>query len=174
MDEGRNPDPDGAFLFAYGSNMLSRRLQARVPSAFAVSPGELRGFRLTFDKLGADGSGKARIASSADGADRVFGVLFRVQTAELPLLDRIEGNYERETVEVIARWGHTLRAHTYFARPEAIRAELLPFEWYRDLVAAGAREHRLPPEHVLWLECLPARPDPDSDRRNRERAALRE
>jgi hypothetical protein len=46
--------------FAYGSNMLTRRLRdpARAPSARVLATGYVTGRRLVFDKAGQDGSGK--------------------------------------------------------------------------------------------------------------------
>lgn len=166
-------DPGAAFMFAYGSNMLTRRLRARVPSALSVVPAELRGYRMAFHKRGMDGSGKANIQRTGDPTDRVHGVVFRLDVAELPLLDAVEIGYRRHEVHVIARSGHTLDAVCYQALDGFIQPDLRPFDWYRDLVAAGAREHRLPPHHVLWIECQEVRSDPDAARRAREGDRLR-
>ncbi len=165
-------DPDGAFVFLYGSNMLGRRLRARTPSAFSIAPGEIRGHRMAFHKLGADGSAKANILGTGDATDRVFGVVYRIERQELEALDAIEGGYDRNLMPAITRWGHAVEVHAYLARPSFIRPDLLPFAWYRDLVVAGAREHRLPAEHVLWLECHAAHADPDQARRAAARADL--
>ena len=47
------------YYFAYGSNMLTRRLTvaARGPSAHAIAVGKLLGRQLQFHKVGLDGSG---------------------------------------------------------------------------------------------------------------------
>jgi len=79
--------------FAYGSNMLTRRLRApdRCPSAVAVGSGFLNGRRLTFDKVGSDGSGKCDIEATSNSSDRACGVLFEIDCSEKPALDRAEG-----------------------------------------------------------------------------------
>ena len=52
--------PDTFLYFAYGSNMLTRRLTApaRAPLALATGTVFAEGRRLTFDKVSTDGSGK--------------------------------------------------------------------------------------------------------------------
>ena len=64
--------------FAYGSNMLSRRLRApnRTPSAVAVGTGFVSGRRLTFDKVSTDGSAKCDIEVTTNPNDWAYGVLF--------------------------------------------------------------------------------------------------
>ena len=77
--------------FAYGSNMLTRRLSARTPSAVPPATAYVDGYRLTFDKVSTDGSGKCDIEATRNAADRVWGVLFRIATAEAADLDDAEG-----------------------------------------------------------------------------------
>lgn len=61
--------------FAYGSNMLFRRLKARTPSARLVGVGHVLGYRLVFDKVSKDGSGKCDIERTGVNADMVYGAL---------------------------------------------------------------------------------------------------
>ena len=63
-----------SLYFAYGSNLPSARMRRRVPSAAAQGPAELQGRRLTTDKRGRDGSGKANLRE--DPAATVWGVLW--------------------------------------------------------------------------------------------------
>jgi gamma-glutamylcyclotransferase len=46
--------------FAYGSNMLTRRLRERAPSARTVGTGVLHGHTLRWHKVGQDSSGQVR------------------------------------------------------------------------------------------------------------------
>jgi len=158
-------DPDAAFVFSYGSNMLTRRIRARTQSAISVTAGEIRGYRMAFHKRGVDGSGKANARHTGDDDDRVHGVVFRIDAVELVSLDAVELGYRRRPVHVIVRSGHTIEAACYEALDEYVDPELVPFGWYRALVLAGAREHRLPAHHVLWVECHPFAEDPDAARR---------
>jgi len=84
-------DNQSFLYFAYGSNMLTRRLAARTPSAVPEGFGYIEYFRLAFDKPSRDGSGKATIEATGTATDRVYGVLFRIETGEEGALDRAEG-----------------------------------------------------------------------------------
>lgn len=165
--------------FAYGSNMLTRRLARRVPSARPVAPARLAGYRLSFHKRGLDGSGKATITATGRPGDRVHGVLFHLAAAERPTLDRIEGGYEPRTVRVVVGNGRPGAPHspgtsamTYVGGDEHLDPALLPFPWYRDFVLAGAREHGLPATWLRRLESVGATADPDAGRARDNRAIL--
>ncbi len=71
--------------------MLSRRLRARVPSAKPVATGFASDHRLTFDKVSVDGSGKCDAEKTGIPKDRVYGVVYEIDTADKPTLDRVEG-----------------------------------------------------------------------------------
>jgi len=57
--------------FAYGSNMLSARLQERAPSATAIAIGKISGHRLCWHKRSRDGSGKCDAEVSENVKDCV-------------------------------------------------------------------------------------------------------
>lgn len=160
--------------------MLTRRLTAadRAPSAVPVGIGYVEGRRLTFHKIGVDGSGKCDAEATGDPsdrahrADRVWGVLFDVELSDKANLDRAESlgtGYVEETVRVRTPHGD-LDATTYVAvlKDPALR----PFDWYKALVAAGAEEHGLPAEYVARLRATPTMPDPRPHRRARNEALL--
>ena len=68
--------------FSYGSNMFTRRLKDRCPSAEAIGTGFLKGHLLTFHKVSIDGSGKCDMESTGNLSDRVYGVIFRINVEE--------------------------------------------------------------------------------------------
>ena len=144
-----------ALYVAYGSNLSLERMRARVPSARVVGPGLLRGARLRLDKRGADGSGKANLATDRDAW--VWGVAYRLAAADFRDLDAVEPGYRRVTVELEVL-GRSVSAQTY--RSERLTADPVAFEWYKRLIVEGARQHGLPDDYVIRLEALPARPDP--------------
>ena len=74
--------------FAYGSNMCTRRLKQRAPSAVPLGVGYVSGFRLAFDKIGSDGSGKCNIISTGQDDDRVYGAVFDVALIDGVPLDK--------------------------------------------------------------------------------------
>ena len=158
--------------FAYGSNMCTARLRSRAPSATVVGPARLLGHVLRFHKRARDGSAKCD-AAPGDGA--VHGILFALDADDWAGLDRAEGRgvgYERVAVEVETSDGSVLAAQAYRAQDDYIDAALLPYTWYRDLVAAGAREHDLPRAWIEGIERQPAVVDPDPQREARARAWL--
>lgn len=157
--------------FAYGSNMLTRRLRARTPSARAVGVGYVRGHRLTFDKVSRDGSGKCDMEHGEE-TNRVYGVVFDIALAERTDLERAEGvgaGYEAKEVDV-ALTDDTIRAIAYVAT--AKEPALRPYNWYKAFVVAGAVEHGLPMAYVEWLRTVESLPDPNVTRRSREEAIL--
>jgi hypothetical protein len=157
------------FYFAFGSNMSSRRLKARAPSATLIGPGMLPGHRLAFHKVSKDGSAKCDVVPS--GSDRVRGVLFEIDAAEKPILDRAEGlgdGYEQKTVDVLLPSAVSASAFTYFATN--VDPGLQPYSWYKRHVLEGAREVRLPPDYIEILEQVDAIEDPNKEREARELA----
>ncbi len=155
-----------ALYFAYGSNMLTARLRARCPSVRGIGPGVAPGFDIAFDKIGQDGSGKATLVPAADRA--VPGVLFDLGGDDLAELDRIEGlgrGYDRVSLTVAGQAAFAYVAPSRFRDPG-----LRPFDWYLDLVVAGARAAHLPPEWIARLASEPAIADPVPDRPRRVEA----
>jgi len=156
--------------FAYGSNMASRRLRQRVPSARLVDRARLTGHRLAWHKQGGDGSGKCDIPAGHP-ADAVYGVVYRMDPRHKPRLDRAESlgtGYQQKRVEVwLLGEEQPITALTYYA----IRVDVnyLPYDWYRDHVLIGAREHALPEDYVSLIENVPVFEDADARRAHAER-----
>lgn len=148
--------------FAYGSNMSSKRLGARLSSARVIGIGVLRGHRLVFHKVSNhDGSGKCGIVESIH--DQVLGVLYEIDANEKTVLDRIEGaGYAEKHIELDMRSGDSQKAFTYFATN--IDPRLKPYGWYLRHVLEGAREAGLPLAYVKALERTAAVDDPDEQR----------
>lgn len=164
--------------FAYGSNLLTRRLNdpSRAPSAVGLGVALAPGFVMRFHKIGTDGSGKCTLIPTGDDGDVVYGVLYEFADSDLAGLDREEGvhlgGYARRPLRLRLSGGHTTEAMTYIAGGQYIDASCLPFDWYRDLVVAGAKEHGLPPAYVRELERTAAVPDRDAARDARARRLL--
>lgn len=158
--------------FAYGSNMLPARLQARCASARVIGAANAPGFDLEFSKLSRkDGSGKATLVTAADMATP--GVLFEIDKADLGALDRAEGagfGYDRAddfTAEITGT-GERITAATYIAG--TTDRQLKPFDWYLALVVAGARHHALGDDHLARLRLIAHIIDLDHNRKDRREA----
>jgi len=149
--------------FAYGSNLLSARLQARTPSARPWMRATLAGFSLRFHKIGTDGSGKCDAYRTGLPEDAVQGMVFDLEPGELAVLDAIEGagsGYERiqrtvqGTVGAAAVW-------LYVAQGNYIDEGMRPFHWYKRVVIGGAREHGFEETYIAMLSAVPSIADPD-------------
>lgn len=138
--------------FAYGSNLVSERLVERVGSAPVLGPALARGRRLECNKHGLDGSGKANLIEAP--GESVWGVVYRLSARQLDALDRFEGGYTRVELDVHG-CGTSHRAWTYVSL--RLTEDPRPFDWYKGLMLAGAREHGLPDEWLARLRALPER-----------------
>ncbi len=161
--------------FAYGSNMLPERLARRCETAQVRACATLSSYQIAFAKLGRDGSGKATILPSNNPTAQVNGVVFEVAADDILRLDFIEGRdrgYQRlEDVEVHAAPQRTpLLATTYIAEPGYVDPALTPFDWYRNLVLAGAMRNELPYDYCAWLAAHSVRADDDAHRKTRREA----
>jgi len=152
-------------VFAYGSNMLTARIRERAPSARAVAIGHLTGYQLCWNKRSRlDGSGKCSVSETGQQAHVVWGVVFEMGVENKPNLDRAEGlgqGYGERVVKVNTEGGQ-LAVTMYYAT--SISPGIRPYDWYRELVVGGAREHRLPEEYVRTLETVEVMKDSDEDR----------
>lgn len=142
--------------FAYGSNMLNERLQARVSSASNPVNFTLEGYSLRFHKRSSDGSGKCNIVPATAKDAVVHGVIFDVAQIQIETLDDAEGvghGYERENLTV--KVGDAANdVALYVATPSHIDDTLQPYDWYLDLVLAGAEQHSLPKEYSAKLKTI--------------------
>jgi len=157
--------------FSYGSNMSSKRLQARTPSARFVTVASLSHHDLRFHKRSRDGSSKCDAFETGDVSHSIIGVVFEIADAEKPILDRYEGlghGYEKKVVRVSDSHGDSLESYTYYAND--IDPALAPYHWYHHHVLTGAIEHGLPTEYVSRIECILTMDDPDAERHAREMA----
>ena len=150
--------------FAYGSNLLSARLKARTPSARVRGMALLEGHELRWHMSSQDGSGKCDVvASDAEGC-HVQGVVYEVALHEKPRLDAAEslGSGYSERLMSVRMGAETHPVWLYCA----LRTDPLaqPYDWYKGLVLAGAREHGLSADYIRHLEAVQAKQDADAAR----------
>jgi hypothetical protein len=159
---------------AYGSNMLTQRLRARVSSASNPTRIALHGYQLRFNKRSDDCSGKCNILETGLASDVVHGVLYDVDKAQLPLLDEAEGcghGYHRDDkVPVRIPGSDTLIVTVYAADSNAVDDALIPYRWYWDLVIAGAEQHQLPQDYIAGIRAVPYTADPMPNRKSKREA----
>ena len=155
--------------------MSTPRLTDRVHSARAVTIAQLHKHKLKFHKKSKkDGSAKCDAEYTNNAEDVVHGVVFQILASEKPELDKQEGKgagYEDKIVSVITQNGETLDAVTYYATN--IDPSLKPYDWYKEHVIRGSREHGLPPEYIATIDAINSMPDPDTNRHKRELSIYR-
>lgn len=146
---------------AYGSNLHPLRLTQRASSAQLIATSFLPNWSLHFHKRSNDGSAKCNIISGGDG---IHLAIFDISAEDKLALDKIEGlgfGYS-ETLLTVPDVGDCV---SYIAAESHIDGSLTPYDWYRELVLIGARVHGFPDVYLNRISSLPAREDPDPDRR---------
>jgi gamma-glutamylcyclotransferase len=165
---------DTMLYFSYGSNMSTPRLTDRVPSARAITIARLHNHKLKFHKKSDDGSGKCDAEFTNDAEDVVYGVVFQIFVSEKGALDKKEGlgkGYEEKKVTVIKQNGETLDVVTYYATRTDL--SLKPYDWYKEHVIRGAREHGLPLEYIAIIDAINSMSDPKKERHEKELSIYR-
>jgi hypothetical protein len=127
--------------FAYGSNLSSARLRARVGDLPIVGRAVLADFEHTFSKLGADGTGKGNVRPRLH--DVVHGVLYDLSHAQLRTLAGFEGGYRRTDIDVRRlRPDAPVVAVTFIALDPGPAPP--PSDAYIEHYARGIDEHGIP------------------------------
>ena len=161
-----------SLYFAYGSNLLTTRLFARVGPCPRRGIGWLDGYSLRFHKRGRDGSGKADAFYTGHELHRLYGALFELDNPQRQQLDRFEGaGYRCDQLPVRTEAG-TVHAWVYLARATHLDSTLSPYDWYLRLVEYGARETLLPDDYVASIGAVATRPDPDQNRTRQHQVLL--
>ena len=165
--------------FAYGSNMLVKKLKSRCSSAEKINPSEgsqhmIRKHRFSFHKKGADDSAKGDAEITDDTNDMVYGVLFSINDEQMGVLNKFEGlhyGYEKKVVNVIdEKSSNEIPAFIYYATD--IDPTLKPYDWYKHQTVKGARDNGLPEEYVKEIESFESKTDEDEARKKREEKLL--
>lgn len=140
------------WYFAYGSNLAMD--QNRTGLIREARRARLDGYRIAFNKLGSDGTGKANLVPDETAA--VWGVVYLCSAATLDQMDLYEGvprgHYYRKNVRVHCDSGEQVNAVTYIAGNSFIRPSLQPAPEYLQQILRGAREHRLPDSYLQEIE----------------------
>ena len=138
-----------SIYFAYGSNMSSARLLARVSGAERLDRAFVNDWQLAFNKPGRDGSGKANLVPASGVV--TWGVAWTLPEDPWPLLDGFEPGYERAVFRLLRTDGREVHAHVYLHECPADAPSIPPSNEYLDHLVAGAIEHDLPEDYVANL-----------------------
>jgi len=163
------------YYLAYGSNLHPLRLRKRVGWVRPVGPVRVEGYGLDFHKRGfRDGSGKCTL--TPDARRSAWGVIYALDERRRPDLDRHEGlGMGYDTLELmLQRGGRSYACFSYLATPDARDPDLLPFDWYRELVLAGAQHYAFPEGYIEEILATPVTRDGNRERIAENRGLLEE
>ncbi|CAH1636414.1 unnamed protein product [Spodoptera littoralis] len=154
------------FYFAYGSNLLKRRIRINNPKAEFVGVGRLDNFRLDFvHHYNLWGGSVATIVPNLK--EHVWGAVWKMQCEEMPSLDKQEGvdlqQYVPKQVYIKYRDGKQAKCRTYqhtsfppdVCSLSSLPAHRRPSITYKQCIIHGAYECNIPKDYIRKLERIP-------------------
>lgn len=128
------------YYFAYGSNMLPERLLERIGKYHTAFPVSLSDYRFTYNKKSIDGTAKANIKSEKSSVVR--GVCFEIDDNDFTILQKYEGGYDRQNIQVKTSEGKDIvGVVTYIS--SSIDDTFVASDEYKKLVLKGASHWKL-------------------------------
>ncbi|KAI5644930.1 AIG2-like family domain-containing protein [Phthorimaea operculella] len=157
--------PNTFLYFAYGSNLLKRRIHINNPSAEFMGIGKLLDHQLDFIKSSLNWRGcSATIVPTKDA--HVWGAIWRIHNDDMESLDKQEGVdtkwYFAKLVEVVLPAGLTVECRTYQqtinpeprSKDELLSKERLPSKTYMEVIIRGAMECNMPKYYIEFLKSI--------------------
>ncbi|MEL6543313.1 MAG: hypothetical protein AAFQ82_01735 [Myxococcota bacterium] len=150
---------------AFGSHLHPLPLLERIESTRFVGTAELVGWTLRFNARGADGGGRCTLETSAASA---HVAVYDIHRDEVAKLESMIDSAHRPMRFDLGAHGQGI---AYVAERRGQESPL-PYEWYRDLVLAGALYHQLPQSVISRIEAQRTIVDPDHVRRAQNKELL--
>ncbi|MDX1582226.1 MAG: gamma-glutamylcyclotransferase family protein [Thermoanaerobaculia bacterium] len=139
-------------VFAYGSNLDSKQMRRRCPSARIVSSARLPGHRLAFTRYSTNWSGGVADVVP-DPESEVWGLVWRIASNEIEILDRYEivpTGYVRRLLPIATPGGVRRTAWTYQVARKATHVP--PPTRYVDILLRACDDHGFPLSHRRAIE----------------------
>lgn len=152
--------------FAYGSNLLARRIRLNNKTAVVKSIGYIKNFRLDFQRFSKRWRGASATIVETEGSI-VWGVIWELDCSNLSTLDRQEGVqdniYHAMSVDVEIPDGKILNCRVYqqcdnpkeYIKPADLPMERRPSPLYLGMIKKGAEENNLPSDYIKFLGSIP-------------------
>ncbi|KAJ6635519.1 Gamma-glutamylcyclotransferase [Pseudolycoriella hygida] len=166
-EETLNPPSNETFLyFAYGSNLLSKRIHIQNPTAKRKTIGQLKNYRLDFLRASTNWNGCSATIVEDDGSS-VWGAIWEINVSNMKDLDRQEGvdvNFYKVLMKSIetpngeelpCRLYQQVRNPTESVKFEDIPFDRQPSKTYLKCILDGAVESELPSDYIDSLEKIP-------------------
>ncbi|XP_049879640.1 gamma-glutamylcyclotransferase-like [Pectinophora gossypiella] len=157
---------DTFLYFAYGSNLLKKRIHINNPSAEFLGTGKLENHQLDFIRYTDNWGGCSATIVPTEGA-HVWGAVWRVNNKDMPALDKQEGVesnwYFPKIVEIVLPEGTIVECRTYQQSNnppvrgvgEDIPDERKPSKTYMEVIIHGAMECDIPEYYIEKLKKIP-------------------
>ncbi|XP_063826579.1 gamma-glutamylcyclotransferase-like [Ostrinia nubilalis] len=152
--------------FAYGSNLLKKRIRINNPSAHFIGIGKLDNHHLDFIKYSENWRGSSATIVPVEGC-HVWGAVWQLDIIDMPALDIQEGVdtnwYFPKTVDIVTLHGETLQCRTYqqtvnpvpCKKIDELPEERRPSSTYLECILTGATECQLPNDYIQNLRKIP-------------------
>lgn len=152
--------------FAYGSNLLTKRLRLNNPSAVRNGIGRLDDYELGFASYSTRWKGAVATVSAKKGK-HVWGSIWELDIENLKTLDEQEGVpkgiYVRLELDIVRMDGKVQKCQLYKLTKEAeyiedmqeLPVDRRPSPAYLTTILLGAKESRLPKEYIDFLNKIP-------------------
>ncbi|XP_015110989.1 gamma-glutamylcyclotransferase [Diachasma alloeum] len=151
--------------FAYGSNLLAKRIHINNPTAVRRGIGRLKDFRLDFTRYSERWRGaSATIVPTPDA--HVWGAIWEIDLSNLDDLDRQEGVddaiYFPLDVDVESAAGETVKCRVYqqcnnpreYVHVAELPEERQPSLVYLTTIFKGAEESGIPTPYIDYLKSI--------------------
>ena len=129
--------------------MKRSRLEDRIGTVIDHGMATLNDYRIAFNKLSIDKSGKTNIVPTE--RQDVLGVLYELSDEQLKILDNTEKGYLRIPM-IVDVSGKATEVQTYVAMNERVHNGLFPTAEYLSHLIDGARDHGFPEEYQNLLK----------------------
>lgn len=166
MDNPAQSSNQTFMYFAYGSNLLSKRIKFQNPTAVRRGPGKLKDYRLDFNTQSETWNGCSATIVEHPGR-HVWGAIWEIEMTNMKDLDRQEGVernlYKALTKDVETTVGEQIACRVYeqvtnpdvMYEPADLPLERQPSRTYLSVIWKGAEESQLPVEYINDLKRIP-------------------
>ncbi|XP_011496903.1 PREDICTED: gamma-glutamylcyclotransferase-like [Ceratosolen solmsi marchali] len=149
--------------FAYGSNMLTKRIHINNPTAVKKYVGTLKDYRLDFITFSKRWQGCAATIVPCP-AFEVWGIVWEINISNMPDLDKQEGVhmnlYFAKNVIINTTIGENIECRVYqqlclpeeYLKPIFLPPERQPSFIYLNTLIRGAKEHKINKDYIKYLE----------------------
>ncbi|CAK1540176.1 unnamed protein product [Leptosia nina] len=155
--------PNTFLYFAYGSNLWTFRIHMNNPTAEFVSIGRLDNYRLEFIRYSKFWGGPTATPVPTANA-HIWGVIWRLQTENIPSLDEQEGvdkdiyyvKHVRIATPYLGMFTCRIYEHNVVPLPRGDNDDIPIEHWpswtYKEVIILGAEEHNLPDHYIEKLK----------------------